>query len=465
MKTTKLGQGNKPILTYNDGEVLVYAPTEKLPYFQIKYRNDSGKWSQTKRAKRAKAIELAKEIAARQAEKTVDQPKLSINQLELLKLLDQIPNPATAVSQIIERYNGVNRLHISDGCAALSGEYRARITLAEEKGKEPPKKTVAKVIETNNRINETLGDLYFDELNPQVLQKWVNRQAAKYEARGVVNQFKGLKRLVKKAKFRKNVPADFDPFEGVELPSDERIVRKFIWRADELESVFQALVEAPETLRVWRGAWNRVRRDKAIAMLAICAFAGLRPSEVHGVKGQRSGILWEDIDLDRRRLYVRKSKNGTARYVKLEPNPGVGLSTEVSDLIFGALEAWLEPYREAPAWEMPCQADDDAVAAGHPVCPRSTQEILAHWLKYGESKDKAPSGIIATYRQDGWRKTWFSSAWALGINKLYLCDQNDNSPSVFDKHYSDPAPKNVGLSWFGVRPATGRNNKVVQFAA
>ncbi len=71
------------------------------------------------------------------------------------------------------------------------------------------------------------------------------------------------------------------------------------------------LMAAVERDDIWERHFEG-RRERDRLMLALFAYAGLRRSEL-------LGLDWEDIDLERRLVHVRKAKGGRQRKVPLHP--------------------------------------------------------------------------------------------------------------------------------------------------
>ncbi len=73
------------------------------------------------------------------------------------------------------------------------------------------------------------------------------------------------------------------------------------------------LLRAVERDDVWeRHFAGKRERDRDRLMLALFAYAGLRRSEL-------LGLDWDDVDLERRLLYVRKAKGGRERVLPIHP--------------------------------------------------------------------------------------------------------------------------------------------------
>ena len=115
----------------------------------------------------------------------------------------------------------------------------------------------------------------------------------------------------------------------------------------------EPVVWAPKTLKAcleWYRKSEKPDVGGKIVFLALGAFAGMRPSEIEGVVGERDGLQWGDIDFKQRHIRVRAEVAGKLAkppYITFTEKPGSGLTKEVADSMWAALCKWIEPYREA----------------------------------------------------------------------------------------------------------------------
>jgi len=143
-----------------------------------------------------------------------------------------------------------------------------------------------------------------------------------------------------------------------------------------------------------------------VPYIAICAFAGLRPSEA-------ASLLWSDIHLDAMQIEVRARHSKTRRYrlVPIQPNLGEWLMRFRSEdgPIYYSRRKFREAYKAAgmDEWKM---------------------DILRH--SYG------------TYRLP-----ILKSADALAL-------EMGNSPDVIFRHYRRPISEVSALAYFGIGPDT-----------
>lgn len=111
----------------------------------------------------------------------------------------------------------------------------------------------------------------------------------------------------------------------------------------------EPIVWTPETLQKclkWYQDSGSPDVGGKIVFLSLGAFAGMRPSEIEGVVGERDGLRWEDIDFEQRHIRIRPEVAGKlaeSRYITFTEKPGSGLTKEVADTIWATLCSWVEP--------------------------------------------------------------------------------------------------------------------------
>ena len=163
--------------------------------------------------------------------------------------------------------------------------------------------------------------------------------------------------------------------------------------------------------------------------MAFAAFAGMRPSEIQGISGERDGLDWSDIDFRRHHIRVRPEVAGKLsepRYISLTAKPTVGLSDEIADMIWSALSSHLEPYRKNSG----------------PVTPRKCQSYLSDELRQ--------AGLIKSWPKDALRHTWISSMLALGVHRDWVAELAGNSSAIIRTNYKRPLPEDDARSWFRI---------------
>lgn len=158
-------------------------------------------------------------------------------------------------------------------------------------------------------------------------------------------------------------------------------------------------------------------RPDMIPYIALGAFAGLRPSEISGIAGERSGILWSDVDISSGHIRIRRDVAGkTARPRVIDLHP--------------TLAEWLTPF----------------VAAGKtPVTFRNAARILT-----GEN---IAGQWVVPWPQDGVRHSFASYYYALTRDLAATAHQSGNSESIILSHYNNPRSKEEADHWFSLTPA------------
>jgi site-specific recombinase XerD len=97
-----------------------------------------------------------------------------------------------------------------------------------------------------------------------------------------------------------------DPARPLRTPTKRKALPDVLTMAE-----LERLLAAPARGDVWeRHFHGNAERDRLL--LALFAYAGLRQSEL-------LGLAWDDVDLSRRVLYVRKAKGGRQRVVPIHP--------------------------------------------------------------------------------------------------------------------------------------------------
>lgn len=99
---------------------------------------------------------------------------------------------------------------------------------------------------------------------------------------------------------------DRDPARPLRTPKKRETLPDVLTMAE-----LERLLAAPGRGDIWeRHFHGKAERDRLL--LALFAYAGLRRSEL-------LGLAWDDVDLSRRLLYVRKAKGGRQRVVPIHP--------------------------------------------------------------------------------------------------------------------------------------------------
>lgn len=159
-------------------------------------------------------------------------------------------------------------------------------------------------------------------------------------------------------------------------------------------------------------------RPDLVPYVALCCFAGLRPSEAAGIPGERSGLLWGDIDLEEKLIHVRPEvagKVGRSRYVQMKDN----------------LVEWLRPHLDSP---------------DRPVCYRKSGELLR--------ADLRPKDLWDEFSADSMRHSFCSYLLALTHDIGHVAEMAGNSPNIIRSNYRRPVKEKVAKVFFSIRPDT-----------
>lgn len=453
----------KWLMEFAGGRIKLYAPKNPGGQYRILHQTVNG-WKDTRTSSdEAKAVKRCHELARRTRE-TLDKGRapsgLSIQDAEKLKVIRGLG--MDELMALRDSKYGGQRILVSEAIDKHIEELEAkrdkRAPAAKKRGEKPSKQHLDTFVRRSHQLRRRFGgdgceDRWMDSISPDEVKQWID-DLSHLAPRTIENYTGVLRTIANRAKEWRNVPGDFDPFRSVDMPEDDRETAAYIWEPEHLHDILTAIsaVEGSSLKVDAHGARYTLRKDRAICLVALLAFCGLRPTEAAGVKGERDGILWEDINPRARTVFVRHSKNGKSRLIRLGPTDE-GMSRRSSDRIWGALWGLLGQFcpPDVKPFLDPSRATPEQLKNGHPVAPRTGQRNLSLWLR--------KNGFIGDgeeWAQDGFRKSWFSAAWALGIPKLYLCDLNDNSEEMFKKHYKVPRSVEWGEAWFGVRAGNER---------
>jgi site-specific recombinase XerD len=152
---------------------------------------------------------------------------------------------------------------------------------------------------------EREGVTQLREVGPAHLRRFlaeesIRRPAPSSQARAVA-ALKGFFRFM-----LENEEIDRDPALVLRTPKKREALPDVLDRR-ELARVMQAV----ESGEVWKRHYPG-RRERDRLMLALFAFAGVRRSEL-------LGLDWQDVDLERRLLRIRKAKGGRQRMIPIHP--------------------------------------------------------------------------------------------------------------------------------------------------
>jgi integrase len=388
------------------GTVKIYSPSRANGVWQVTW-TPPGMLRQVKQRKtKEKAVALAKEIRGQLKRGEIGRVhRITTAEAEWIRLCRSLEDPKRVLLEAVNRQEAFGRrISIAEACQRYREEYEESDRAATKKDA----KSRARIIEN------TLGDRYLDSLTEGDIEQW--RSDLKGSNRHINNTHRHLRHLFERARVWTWAPKGFNPAKDVALL---RVPRKepSVWTADALMKGFQWYLDGNCT----------GDPSTRICFLALGAFAGLRPSEIEGVAGERNGLNWEDIDFQRRHIHIRPEVAGKLaepRYVAFTGKPESGLSDDLADKIWKTLATWLIPRRKASG----------------PVAGRKTQRDTSVELR--EAK------IIEHWPKDGLRHTWISSLLALGVHRDWIAEMAGNSPGVIRTNYKRPLPEKVARKWF-----------------
>jgi len=392
------------------GPVKVYAPAKPDGVWQVTW-TAPGMLRQVKQRKtRKKAIELAKEIRGQLKRGEIGRVhRITTKEAEWIRLCRKLGDPKRVLEEAIERQEAFGRrISIAEACERYRKEYENN----------PRKATVQDAKTRSKIIEDTLGERYLDSLTEADIEEW--RSKLNGSNRHLNNSHRHLRHLYERARVWGLVPKGFNPAKDVALL---RVPRKepVVWAPETLQNCFQWYLDGNST----GDASHR------ICFLALGAFAGLRPSEIGGIFGERDGLRWEDIDFEARHIHVRPEVAGKLsepRYITFTGKPESGLSHELAEKMWITLSSWLQPLRK----------------------PKG--EITGRRTLRDMSLELRTAGVIKNWPKDGLRHTWISSLLALGVSRDWVAELAGNSPGVIRTNYKRPLPEEVANKWFQKYP-------------
>lgn len=359
------------------------------------------------RMTKEKAEALAKEIKSQLKRGEIGRVhRITKEEYRLLELCRKLSDPERILKEAVEREENFTRETVAACCDRYIDEYRDRdsaMTRNDARSKA-------------GIIRETLGERYLDSLTERDIEEWRdNKLTGSKRYRN--NILAHLRHLFERARVWGYVPKGHNPAREV---SSLKIPR------------MEPVVWSPKTLKKcleWYRKSDHRDAGSKVVFLALGAFAGMRPSEIEGVVGERHGLQWEDIDFNQRHIRIRSEVAGKLaepRYITFTEKPGAGLSKELAETMWTTLCSWIEPHRKRSG----------------PVTFRKCQRLVSPELR--------EAGLIKQWPKDGLRHTWISSLLALGVARDWVAELAGNSPEIIRTNYKRPLPEKVAEDWFGV---------------
>lgn len=148
---------------------------------------------------------------------------------------------------------------------------------------------------------DTLAKAVMQDITAAMLADWRDRRLKDVQPASVLREIGSLRAVWKQAKLKEWGYVDHDPWPDVSKPS-AGAPRKVIFEGGHAERIVQAL-------GYLGGAPGDHRQQAAVALLLSLETA-MRAGEI-------VGLMWENIDFERRTAYLPTSKNSDERYVPL----------------------------------------------------------------------------------------------------------------------------------------------------
>jgi len=255
------------------------------------------------------------------------------------------------------------------------------------------RKDTWKAIRERTRVAvEECPDLPVESIGAEEIEAWASR--GEIGARTYNNRLETWKTVLRRAR-------DLGWLPRQELVAAELVKRK---RQDRKSPEIWTIREAEKALAFL--ATSTTSR-KHIPWFAVCAWAGLRPSEARELK--RS-----DIDLKGGYIHVRAAvatKLGQERFVPIQPN----------------LRAILERF-----WPQ----------KGVKFALKDPAKSVSKILRTG--------GILEEWKQDALRHSFCSYRLAVTKTIGLVAEEAGNSEAIIRTNYRRPVPKEAGEGWFRI---------------
>ena len=359
------------------------------------------------RKTKKEAEKLAREIKAQLKRGEVGRVhRASDEEYELLELCRKLADPRRILEEALENQDKFKRATVAECCDRYIDEYRDRGSV----------RTRDDATSKAGIIRETLGERYLDSLTERDIEHWRDTKL-KGSNRYRNNIHAHLRHLFSRARVWGFVPKGHNPARDVpslKVPRAEPVV----WSPKDLKACLEWYQNSP-----------KADVGEKIVFLALGAFAGMRPSEIEGIVGEREGLQWEDIDFKQRHIRIRTEVAGKLsepRYITFTEKPSSGLSKELAETMWTTLCNWIEPHRKETG----------------PVTFRKCQRLVSPELR--------EAGLISRWPQDGLRHTWISSLLALGVSRDWVAELAGNSPGIIRTNYKRPLPEDVAQDWFSL---------------
>jgi integrase len=159
-----------------------------------------------------------------------------------------------------------------------------------------------------------------------------------------------------------------------------------------------------------------------VPAIALGAFAGLRPSEIH--KMDWKDIHWENKEID---IDPLRCKTARYRFIPMHEN----------------LIEWLELYRQSSG----------------PIFRQSVGRLSMRISRAGRAAG------LAKWPSDGLRHSYGSYEYARNRSADDTTAQMGNSKDVFFSNYRNRVRREEAVAYFGIRPSSEAQAKVVAIAA
>lgn len=265
------------------------------------------------------------------------------------------------------------------------------------------------------------GALRLTELTPSRLAEWLERYESEpgviASAQTRANLRTKLSQLLGYAKLQGWMESN--PLEGVKLA-----------RPPKAPVVVLNLEESKTLLAL---ADNHPQRDIVLPYLAICLFAGLRPSEAER-------LTWQDIHFVTGDIHVRRetSKVKEERFVPMEQN----------------LLAWLE--------RCPHRPNGSIIGKSHQIFRQAWEDVRRlTGYRIGKEPNGGWAEVTKTWPSDVLRHTYGSMWLAVHKSRSELAERMGNSEAVIKQHYRRAIREEIARPFWEITPNPLDKSKII----
>ena len=369
-----------------------------------------GERLQKQRTKEDEAVEFAEEIASQLALHGRDLQTVGRREAALLGVLMRFPNPEGVLNDLVETSDAVGGI---ENVAAYARRFvqRGYNTVKEVTVKEAIDLYIEKHCagRTSQSLNGTKSKL-------RKLKPFYSKLLMDVGTEELDDWYKKIGSI----RYRNKVYAEVRTFftkcqDWNYLPKEEMAIERVSLKAN-----------PDRTISLWTPTETQLFiasiRQSCIPYFALCAFAGLRPSEAsRPVREGKDRIRWEDIKWEKERIYIRPNvaaKDTKKRWITMR----------------GHLVQWLLPFRKESGT----------------ICMTNSPRMVSDDLRQKKLIEKWPNGNVLRH---GFISYLLASTNDLGLVRR----EAGSSEQAIRDHYDDVPEPSLGEEYFKIKPVWTSN--------